>query len=206
MGKTALLVIDVQNVYLKGQKWSCVSIDTAQANIRKVCAEGRADRIVFTRYIPFENPEGVWRAYNRINAEVNGNAWLNELTDEMKALVRELQAPVVDKSWYSAWKSETVRTLLADVDTVVVTGVVADCCVLSTVFDLIDAGKYVVYLKDAVSGVSVETEAATVTVLKGLEYVHLKSQTTAEYLKGLDAQIVQTHNFKNTPLSGRSEL
>jgi len=182
MGTVALLVIDVQNVYLTGQKWACVSIDAAQSNIRKLCAARNPGRIVFTRYIPFARPQGVWKEYNRINAEVNGNAWLNELTDEMKAVASDCNAPIVDKSWYSAWKSEDVRNLLKDVDTVVITGVVADCCVLSTVFDLIDAGKYIVYLRDAVSGVSKETEEATVTVLKGLEYVHLSITTTEEYL------------------------
>lgn len=182
MGKTAILVIDVQNVYLSGQKWACVSIDAAQANIRRLCAARKQERIVFTRYIPFAHPEGVWKDYNRINAEVNGNAWLNELTDEMKAAAGGCNAPIVDKPYYSAWKSAEVRKLLAEADTVVVAGVVADCCVLSTVFDLIDAGKYVVYLKDAVSGVSKATEEATVTVLSGLEYVHLKIATTGDYL------------------------
>lgn len=182
MGKTGILVIDVQNVYLAGQKWACVSIDAAMDNIRRLCASVRDTPVVMTRYIPFAEPQGVWADYNRVNAEVSGNAWLNELTDEMKSVARDCGAPVVDKPWYSAWKAPAVRERLADVDTVVVTGVVADCCVLSTVFDLIDAGKYVIYLRDAVSGVSTETEEATVTVLKGLAYVHLKILTTDEYL------------------------
>ena len=183
MGKTAILVIDVQNVYLTGRKWACVSIDAAMANIRRLCAARRDGPVIFTRYIPFAEPEGVWREYNRINAAVNGDAWLNELTDEMKAVAAACGAPVIDKPWYSAWKAEAVRSLLADVDTVVVAGVVADCCVLSTVFDLIDAGKYVIYVKDAISGVSRETEDATVTVLKGLAYVHLKIVTTDAFCR-----------------------
>lgn len=180
----AVLVIDVQNVYLPGRKWECVSIIPAMENIVRLCRACRGDRMIFTRCIPSDDSPGVWQDYNRVNAAVNRDIWLNELTDAMKALADETGAPVVDKPVYSAWKSAEVRRLVGDARTVVVTGVVADCCVLSTVFDLIDAGKYVVYLKDAVSGVSRETEEATVTVLKGLEYVHLKLATVGEYLAG----------------------
>lgn len=184
-GGIGVLVIDVQNVYLPGQKWACVSMASALDGIRRLCAGVGDLPVVFTRYIPFSEPQGVWKEYNRINAEVNADRWLNELTDDMKAAAAAIGAPVVDKPWYSAWKSSEVRELLSGVETVVVAGVVADCCVLSTVFDLIDAGKYVVYLKDAVSGVSRETEEAAVKVLEGLEYVHLRLTTTAEFLRDL---------------------
>jgi nicotinamidase-related amidase len=50
---------------------------------------------------------------------------------------------------------------------VVVTGVVAECCVLSTVMELIDAGIYTVYLTDGVSGLDREKEAATELILSG---------------------------------------
>lgn len=184
MGTTAVLVVDMQNVYLEGQKWACPSIASAAANIRRVCRAMRGEGpIVLTRFMPAPDPAGVWRDYNRINAAVNADVWLNELTDDMKALAEEVGAPVFDKPWYSAWKSEAVRAALADADAVAVAGVVADCCVLSTVFDLIDAGKYVVYLRDAVAGVSAETEEATETVLRGLAYVHLRIETAEAFLR-----------------------
>ncbi len=65
---------------------------------------------------------------------------------------------------------------------VVITGVVAECCVLSTVMDLIDAGIYVIYIKDAISGIRPETEKAVETVLSGLCPLHLSVLCTEEYL------------------------
>lgn len=183
MRKTAILVIDVQNAYLPGQKWACASIAEAIPNIKKLCSERKDALMLFTRHVPSRDPQGTWMEYNRLNVDVNADSWLNELTDDMKELVAESGAPVIDKSLYSAWKAKEVRAMLEGVDAVVVAGVVAECCVLSTVFDLIDAGKYVFYLVDAISGVNGEVEAATVAVLKGLEYVHLRITTTEDYLK-----------------------
>ena len=59
-------------------------------------------------------------------------------------------------------------------------GVVAECCVLSTVFALIDMGKYVIYLKDGVAGLDIETEKAVEKVLSGLEPLHLKRESCKE--------------------------
>ena len=65
----------------------------------------------------------------------------------------------------------------------VITGVVAECCVLSTVMALIDEGIPVVYLTDAVSGVSADTQAAVELILAGMEPVHVRLMTTAAYLQ-----------------------
>ena len=65
----------------------------------------------------------------------------------------------------------------------VITGVVAECCVLSTVFALIDAGIYVVYLTDGVSGLDREKEAATELILSGLDPLHVHMMTVREYLQ-----------------------
>ena len=67
----------------------------------------------------------------------------------------------------------------------VVTGVVAECCVLATALAAIDLGIHVIYLTDAVSGISVETEKATELVLDGLSYAHVDLMTTQEYLESL---------------------
>lgn len=65
----------------------------------------------------------------------------------------------------------------------IVTGVVAECCVLSTVMSLIDMGIYVIYLKDAVAGIDETTEEAAIKVLEGLSPLHLKIMTTEDYRK-----------------------
>ena len=63
-----------------------------------------------------------------------------------------------------------------------VSGVVDDCCVLSTIFGLIDAGVYAVYLTDATSGLDKEKATATQVVLEGLAPLHVKLMSTDEYL------------------------
>ena len=85
-------------------------------------------------------------------------------------------------STYSAYSIEEVRNRATEASCVVVTGVVAECCVLSTVMSLIDAGVYVMYLKDAVAGINEETEKATITILEGLAPLHLSIIDTEQYL------------------------
>ena len=53
------------------------------------------------------------------------------------------------------------------------TGVVAECCVLSTVLDLVDMGKKVVYLQEGIAGESRKKEEEVVSVLKGMSPVHI---------------------------------
>lgn len=56
----------------------------------------------------------------------------------------------------------------------VISGVVAECCVLSTVLSAIDAGCKVIYLTDAVAGLSEvsrkETETLSLTLLRSTQY------------------------------------
>ena len=101
--------------------------------------------------------------------------------DDFKGLQKKYKC--YSKSVYSSYSIEQIRKAASNASCVVVTGVVAECCVLSTVMSLIDAGVYVIYLKDAVAGVNNETEEATITVLEGLAPLHLSIMTTEEYLQ-----------------------
>ena len=62
------------------------------------------------------------------------------------------------------------------------TGVVAECCVLSTVMALIDEGIYTIWLSDAIAGLDAPKEEATERILSGLDPLHLTRMTTEEYL------------------------
>ena len=91
--------------------------------------------------------------------------------------------PLYSKSVYSSLAIPEVLAAARRADRVIVTGVVAECCVLSTVWALIDAGIYTVYLTDAVSGFDVPKEDATKLVLSGLSPLHVAMMTTEEYLE-----------------------
>lgn len=56
---------------------------------------------------------------------------------------------------------------------VFVAGVVAECCVLSSVMDLIDQGKKVMYLTGGIAGVSREKEEMVIKLLEGMSPLHI---------------------------------
>ena len=66
-----LLVIDMQNVYTKGQEWACEGVETASASILRLLNSRMPEQVIFTRYLAAEHPEGVWKEYNEMNAAVN---------------------------------------------------------------------------------------------------------------------------------------
>ena len=64
----------------------------------------------------------------------------------------------------------------------VISGVVAECCVLSTVLSAIDAGCKVIYLTDAVAGLSEVSRKETENIISYFAPLHTVLMTTEEYL------------------------
>ena len=180
--KDLLLVIDMQNVYTKGQKWECLDTDGAAERINRIIDADVCERVIFTRFLPSDQPEGVWKAYNVENADVNDDVFANEMLPQFSEPLKKY--PLYTKSVYSSLAIPEVLEAARQADRVVITGVVAECCVLSTVFALIDAGIYTVYLTDGVSGLDREKEEATERVLSGLSPLHVAMMTMEEYLAG----------------------
>lgn len=178
--KDLLLVIDMQNVYTKNQEWACLNTDVAAKNIIKVMESGKCEDIIFTKYIADQNPQGVWKDYNKKYHHINTDPWLNEMIDELKPY--EEIYDVYEKSTYSSLTVPEILKRAKEVDRVIITGVVAECCVLSTVMHLIDEGIYCIYLTDGVSGFDIPKEKATELVFSGLSPLHLEMMTTQEYL------------------------
>lgn len=192
MKKDLFLVIDMQNVYTEGGEWFCPNIDVATANIIKVIkrvddSSAPADRVIFTKFIASKNPSGTWIKYNEENKAVNESAYANEIVDKLKPYVESHE--VFEKAEYSSLSAKALKDTVSqyvDDGRVVVSGVVADCCVLATVMGLIDMGVKVIYLTDAVAGIDDETENAVLTVLKGLDPLHVRRMTTEEYLGNIN--------------------
>lgn len=175
-----IMVIDMQNVYSKGQKWECSNFERATEKIKSLLEQSGCDNVLFTRYIAFATPRGIWLDYNNENSDINDDVWLNEIVEDFSEYTDVYK--VLDKSVYSSWSVDEVKTAALTSSCVVVTGVVAECCVLSTVMSLIDAGIYVIYLKDAIAGVDECTENAVISILEGLEPLHLSIMNVNEYL------------------------
>lgn len=181
MVKDLLLVIDMQNVYAPGGKWCCPGSEAAVENIKRIIRQTPELDVIFTRFLASKEPVGAWQEYNRVNADVNADTCANEMLPQFEEELRKY--PLCTKSTYSSLSIPQVRQAAARADRVVITGVVAECCVLSTVLALIDEGIPVVYLTDAVAGVSEETQAAAELILSGLEPVHVQRMNTAAYLE-----------------------
>lgn len=185
-----ILVIDMQKVYQPGNPWACAHVNEAAQQIETlldhVLALRDAPSVLLTRYIAAadEDAQGVWADYNRENRAINENPVMNEFIPAIARYVEEF--PYIDKCTYSCFSNEYVRVAadrsMVHGGRVVLTGVVAECCVLSTFFEGTDAGYRFVYLTDACAGVDADSERAVQTILQGLSPLHVELMTTAEYI------------------------
>ena len=180
--KDLLLVIDMQKVYEEGEPWACRGVDRVSQNILRLLAAGRAENTIFTRFDAVADPVGAWEDYNREFSDVNADPRLAEIVDALAGAAAEY--PVCTKHTYSSLPIPQVAEAVARADRVVVTGVVAECCILSTVEGLIDAGAKVVYLTDAVAGQTAEFEQAVEKIVASFSPIHTSVMTVDDYLAG----------------------
>ena len=185
-----ILVIDMQKVYQPGNPWACAHVNEAAQQIEMlldhVLELRDAPSVLLTRCIApaDEDAQGVWADYNRENRAINENPVMSEFIPAIARYVEEF--PYIDKCTYSCFSNEYVRVAadrsMVHGGRIVLTGVVAECCVLSTFFEGTDAGYRFVYLTDACAGVDADSERAVQTILQGLSPLHVELMTTAEYI------------------------
>lgn len=169
--KDLLLVVDMQNVYLPGNEWACVDVENVITYIKEMLEYFPENQIVFTQFLPPAHPQGTWEMYNIVNKEINRECVLSEYMEEFLPYLKEDN--LYSKSVYSCCGNQEFCDKIMQYERIFITGVVAECCVLSTVFDLIDMGKKIVYLKRGIAGGSKEKEEAAMKVLEGLSPLHI---------------------------------
>lgn len=186
IGKDMLLLIDMQRVYLPGKPWGCAGIERAVERIRLLLDKRAGGRLIFTRFLADPAGENVWARYNSVNSEINEDASLNAVLPEFLPYIKSGEAELVDKTAYSCFSVGRLREEATECTraggSIVLAGVVAECCVLSTFFQAVDMGCHLIYLRDAVAGISEETEGAALAVVEGLCPLHAEILTTEEYL------------------------
>ncbi len=175
-----LLIIDMQNVYTTGEEWACLDTEGVAKRLLRIIDAKEDNNVIFTRFLANETPEGVWKDYNNKYKKINDNAWANEMLPEFKDVLEKY--PLYTKSVYSSLAIPAVQAAAKKATRVIISGVVAECCVLSTVLALMDEGIYMIYLTDGVSGLTKEKEEATELILSGLSPLHLDFMTVDEYL------------------------
>ena len=183
--KDLLLVIDMQKVYEEGAPWACRGVDRVSSAIRQLLDSGRAAQTIFTRYDASTEPVGCWAAYNEAYADINADSRLSELVDALAPIAENY--PIFSKQTYSSLSIPELAKAVSEADRVLVTGVVAECCVLATVLALVDAGAKVVYLKDAVAGQTAEFEQMVETIVASFAPIHTCVMTVEEYLSSTDS-------------------
>lgn len=160
-----LLIIDMQNVYLPSSPWACVGILEAADSIEKLISQFK--HVAFTLFDPPLDPKGQWCLYNKENKAINEDEWMNAPIDVLLPYMHENNT--YHKSTYAF-----NDPMLEKYDTVYVTGVVAECCVLSTIFSLIDQGKKVIVLEDAIAGENKEKIKEIKDIMQGLSPMHIE--------------------------------
>jgi len=146
-----LMIIDMQRIFGEPiSEWATPRYASATAGIQRLLGAFES-RTCFTRFLPAEQPTGVWIAYyERWPFALDpGNAPLYQLSDEFASI----PATTLDRTTFGKWDAETDRELRYPGE-IVLAGVTTDCCVLSTALAAADAGVHVMVAADACAGVT----------------------------------------------------
>lgn len=169
MGWTHLCV-DMQQLFAQGTRWS----DPATAALVPAVLpliDRAPDRTLFSRFLtPAQASDmpGQWQAYYRYWEDLRAD----QLPDKALDLLPELAARAapdrtIDKYMHSAFESPslTARLRTMATDTLILTGVETDVCVLATALGGIDRGFRVIVLADGVASSSPAGHEATLNAI-----------------------------------------
>ena len=178
--KDLMLIIDMQNVYLPNQPWACLNMTEVTDNICHLIDHHSADHFIFTRYLASHHPIGTWREYNERYQEINDSLWMAQIISPLVPYTTSY--PVFNKSTYSCYGNPDLAGICKTYERIVITGVVAHCCILSTIFSAIDTGSKVIYLTDAISGPNLASIELTKQIVDNFSPLHTITMTTKEYI------------------------
>ncbi len=178
-----LILVDFQNVYLPGNEWACPTIERSMENTLRIVKSPHAPASILTKYMAPEDPVGCWKRYNEAFAHINADPVLCDLCDAIKEAATDEN--VIVKQTYSSLCSEQVRARLHGKQRLVLTGVVAECCILATMMDAIDLGYEVVYLYDCISGCLPENEEALLLLARAFSPIHTQVMSSEEYIRSI---------------------
>ena len=80
-------------------------------------------------------------------------------------------------------KIPEVMQAAKEAEHIVLTGVVAECCVLATMMEAIDQGHSVIFLYDCISGQSQENEQAIRKLAESFAPLHTLVMSSEEYIR-----------------------
>lgn len=165
---TIHIAIDLQRLFAEDTVWSTPALMGVVPNVAALAKTGPT---LFPRFVTPERAEdapGTWRRYYTHWAAVTRP----NLAPGMLDLVADLAAlaepgSVIDKPTHSAFAAPEFVDRLAALaaDTLIVTGVETDVCVLGTILDGIDRGFRIVAVSDAMTSSSLPGHHATLDLI-----------------------------------------
>ena len=203
--KTALLIIDLQNEFVSREIGEAAQFKAMGEWERWIPFHDRLDDIVVPnnkRLLDYFRANKMYVTYGRIACLLKNGAdrspvqksegWNGMLlpVDEYKTQMVDELAPregeiVVNKTTDSVVNGTNYVFLLKNmgIETVVVTGIVTDQCVASTVRDLADAGFKVIVVEDACASADMELHHAELKIMNIIYCNVLSTNETLDVLK-----------------------
>jgi nicotinamidase-related amidase len=172
-----LVVVDLQHVFGDPDSpWLAPGFAEVRPRVAQL-AGAFGDRVVHTRFVAPERPQGAWQAYYEQFpfALQPPDAPLYALVDDPG------NRPVVSATTFGKWGPD-LAAVVGD-GPLTVTGVATDCCVISTVLPAADAGVPVRVVTDACAGSTDDDHDRALRVM-GLYAPLVELTTTAEVLAG----------------------
>ena len=161
--RTLHVAIDMQVLFAEETAWHTPALHDILPQVVELC-RSRPEHTLFARFIAPPHPDaasGRWRHFYRHHASVTGlPAGSLDLVAPLAALAGT--GTVFDKTTYSVFGAPGFEARLAEAetDTLVITGVETDVCVLASALDAVDGGLRVVIPADAVGSSSADGHRA----------------------------------------------
>ena len=182
--RTAHLSVDMQRMFAEETAWHAPWTARVLPRIERLVA-AFPERTIFTRFVPPRSPAaatGAWRRYYEHWSEMTLDRIDPGLVELVPALARFVPpATVVDKGEYSSFRAPALEPLLRarGIESLIVTGVETDVCVLATILAAVDAGYHVIVPTDAICSSSDETHDALLKLYRA-RYGEQVEPTTVE--------------------------
>jgi nicotinamidase-related amidase len=184
--KNALLIIDMQ----QEDGFVLENIDTVVANTAALLDTARLTRapVIFTRHINQADGSDMPRGEPR--ATDGGPSSYRAGTRQVQILERLAPQPdewVLDKSRYSAFHRTDLDSRLKTlgVDTLIISGVLTDVCVLSSVFDAFALGYHIRLVSDACTTTTQSGHHSALLIMANWVY-SLEILSTEQCLRALE--------------------
>jgi nicotinamidase-related amidase len=173
-----LVVVDMQRVFAEADSpWAVPGCPELIPQIERL-VDVFGDRAVFTRFVPFDEPQGAWADYYALHP-----FYLRRDAQELSHLVEPFAsrgATTLDMPTFSKY-GPRLEALADPERTIVLVGVATDCCVISTALSAADAGMRTRVVADACAGMTIGKHRAAVAVMAGYGG-HIEITTVEEEL------------------------